>query len=144
MTDHERELSDKGFKECEEMCGKIKQKKISFDLMLSSSANRAFTTCQLIASEIKYPLDKIQVCSNIYGANKDSLKNIIKNTSDHVDSLAVYGHNPAFHLLAEELYNENIYQFPPCSMIYVSFDVDYWINCFEGNREFIFFHFPTI
>ena len=144
MSDHDRELAQIGFKECELMGKKIRQKEISFDLMLSSSAIRAYVTCQLMASEMNYPIDKIQVCSNIYGANKDLLKSIIKNTSDHVDSLAVYGHNPAFHLLAEELYNENICQFPPCSMLYVSFDVVNWINCFEGNRKFIFFHFPTI
>ena len=142
ISDHERELSDIGFEECKLMGEKIRKKEISFDLMLSSSASRAFMTCRLIASEVNYPMDKIQVSRDIYGANKDLLKSIIKQTSDNIGALAVYGHNPAFHLLAEELYNKNINQFPTCSMIYVLFKVDCWINCFEGDRETIFLISP--
>ena len=142
VSDHDRELSDKGFKEASDMGKRLFKKNISFDLMLSSSATRALTTCQLIALEVKYPIEKIEVDSAIYGADVEGLKSTVQNISDDVKSLAVFGHNPTFHAISNELYEKNIPRFPTCSMLYMSFNTDEWGKCFESLNKSIFFDFP--
>ena len=70
-------------------------------------------------------------------------KNIISETdSDKVESLAIYGHNPTLHALAEELLKKTIDKFPTCAMLYVRFETDKWANCFNSKNEVLFFDFP--
>ena len=142
VSDHGRELSDNGFKEASCMGKRLFKKNISFDLMLASSATRALTTCQLIALEIKYPIENIRIDNAIYGADVESLKSIIQSTPNNIESLAVFGHNPTFHEISNELHEENILRFSPCSMLYVSFSTDDWKECFKVPGKSIFFDFP--
>ena len=59
VSDHDRELSEKGVSDALEMGGRLVKREVSFDLMISSTAIRALTTSQLIASRLNYPLYKI-------------------------------------------------------------------------------------
>jgi len=142
VSDHDRELNDKGFKDASDMGNRLSQKNISFDLMLTSSATRALTTCQLIALEIDYPIEKIEINSAIYGSEVEELKNIIKNTDDSVKSLAIFGHNPTFQALSEELYEKGIVKFSECSMLYILFEAQSWNQCFNADKKILFFDFP--
>ena len=142
VSDHDRELSEKGVSDALEMGGRLVKREVSFDLMISSTAIRALTTSQLIASRLNYPLYKIVENKDIYGADLDCLKKIIRRLEEEVVSVAMFGHNPTFHILAEHLSKSGIERFPTCSMIYVAFDTDDWANCFERNYETIFFDYP--
>ena len=143
MNDHERPLDDKGFHDSSVMGKKLHDKQISFDLMLSSTAIRALTTCQLIAAEIGYPLESILTNKEIYGSDVTLIKKIISNTdSDKVESLSVFGHNPTLHMLAEEILGEHIDKFPACAMLYVKFNTDRWSNAFSSEKEVVFFDSP--
>ncbi len=143
MNDHDRPLDQVGFNDSSVMGKRLCEKQISFDLMLSSTATRALTTCQLIAAEIGYSLEDISTNKDIYGASVEVLKDIITKTdSDKVESLSVFGHNPTLHMLAEELLNEKINRFPACSMVYVEFDTDRWLNAFNSHKKVIFFDSP--
>ena len=143
MNDHDRPLNEIGFQDSSMMGKRLHEKQISFDLMLTSTAIRALTTCQLIAAEIGYSLENILTNKDIYGANVELLKEIISSTdSDKVESLSVFGHNPTLHILAEELSKGKVDKFPPCSMVYIKFDTDRWLNVFNSNQEVVFFDSP--
>ena len=142
VADHDRELNNEGFKEASDMGARLLDRKVFFDLILTSSATRALTTSQLIASEVKYPLGKIKTDKKIYGADVALLKEIISSTDKKVSSLAVFGHNPALTFFANELSNVAILKFPTCAMLSVSIDADSWKNCFNSSRETNFFDFP--
>ena len=60
VADYDRERNDEGSKEASDMGARLLDRKVFLDLILTSSATRALTTSQLIASEIKYPLEKIK------------------------------------------------------------------------------------
>ena len=143
MNDHNRPLNDIGFKDASMMGKRLYDRGVSFDQMLSSTAIRALTTCQLIAAEINYSLESIKTNKEIYGADITTIKEIIAKTeSNKVESLAVYGHNPTLYFLVEEILGEHIEKFSTCSMLYVKFDTDKWTNCFNSKKEIIFFEFP--
>ena len=142
VSDHDRELNKKGVSDALEMGRRLVEKDMSFDLMISSTAIRALTTCQLIASKLNYPLDKIDQNKSIYGADLDCLKKIVEKLKEEVDSVAIFGHNPTLHLLAEYLSENTIERFPTCSMLYVVFDSEDWSSCFESSYEVLFFDYP--
>ena len=110
--------------------------------MLASSAIRALTTCQLIASEVNYPLYEICIKNDIYSSNSSSLKDIISKTDDSINSLAVFGHNPTLHILSEELMSGKIDKFPTCSMTYFKLKTDRWLNLIDCDRKMLFFDYP--
>ena len=141
--DHDRELDPVGVSDATMMGKRLYEKGISFDLMLTSTAIRAITTCHLMASEIGYSVEDIQLDRNIYGADINTLKDIISSTNDEkVESLAVFGHNPTFHSLAIEILSEEINKFHACGMLYVQFNTDRWSNCFNSDKEVIFYDSP--
>ena len=143
INDCERPLNEKGFHDASVMGKRLHEKQISFDLMLSSTAIRALTTCQLIAAEIEYSLEAILTNKDIYGADATLIKKIISNTdSDKVESLSVFGHNPALHMLAEEMSGRKIERFSECSMLYVRFNTVKWSNAFNKGREIVFLDSP--
>ena len=143
ISDHDRELNSQGVNDALSMGKRLLAKGISFNLIITSSAIRALTTSQLIASEINYPLDKIRVEKGIYGANNDDLKDIIHEIDNDVDSLAMFGHNPALHMLSEDLMEEKINKFPTCSMAYFEFKTDNWKEINNCDRKILFFDYPN-
>ncbi len=142
VSDHDRELNEKGFSDSTMMGKRLLDKKIKFDAMISSSALRALSTCQLIALEIGFNIEDIDVNKDIYGANHQELKKIISKTDNKIKNLAIFGHNPTLHVLSEKLYGKVIERFPSCSMIFVEFKTNDWSDCFNSNREVVFFDYP--
>ena len=142
ISDHDRSLNEKGVSDALEMGQRLANKNMSFDLMVSSTAIRALTTCQLIASKLKYPLDEIVQNRGIYGADLNCLKEIVQNFEKETTYVAIFGHNPAYHLLAEQLSGNGIERFPTCAMIYIAFEVEDWPNCFDSSCKVLFFDYP--
>ena len=142
IPDHDRGLDDRGLKEASTMSKKLIDREAYFDSMLTSSALRAVTTCQVIASDLGFNMDNIEINKNMYGANCEELKQIIVQTDNRLGSLALFGHNPTFHTLSEFLYREAILKFPTCAMLYVIFFTKSWQNCFDSDRKVLFFDYP--
>ena len=143
ISDHDRELNSQGVNDALSMGKRLLAKGISFNLIVTSSATRALTTSQLIASEINYPLDEIRVEKGIYGANSDDLKDMIHEIDNDVDSLAMFGHNPALHMLSEDLMGEKIRKFPTCSMSYFELKTDDWKKINKCDSKMLFFDHPN-
>ena len=142
VSDHDRELDSKGVSDASMMGKRLLNKEISFDLMLTSSAIRALTTCQLIASEISYPLYEICVKKDIYNSNIDSLKDIICKIDSSVNFLAMFGHNPVLHMLSEEFAEQKIDRFPTCSMAYFELKINSWKDLLQSEKKMLFFDYP--
>ena len=142
VSDHDRELSEQGFLEARSMGQRFAVKGVKFDAMITSSALRALATCQSIALELNFNIENIKIDKNIYGATKEVLKKIISKADNKIDRLAIFGHNPTFHMLSEEIYGKTISSFPPCAAIFVKFETSQWKDCFKCDREVLFFDWP--
>ena len=112
-VDFERPLDETGIDDANIMGDVLANKKNNFDLIISSSANRAITTAKIIANQIKYK-NKIKEEQYIYGASSANLFNMITTLDDALSSIALVGHNPTLHILSENLSNEKFMLFPPC------------------------------
>lgn len=142
LTDFDRPLNKRGKRDAPEMGRRLKDRDIMPDLMLSSPANRALTTCREIARQIDFPKSGIQTDAGIYHAGTSTLLAIIRKTPGSIDSLMMFGHNPGFTDFANQLAGTDIFNIPTCGIFACSFDVDEWQNVAEGKGRMIFYDYP--
>ena len=142
LTDIDRPLNGRGNKNAPEMGQRLFKRNIKPDLLLSSPANRAFTTAQKIAQEIGYPLEEISTSQEIYHVGSGELMDIVRGQNDSINSLMIFGHNPGFTWFANSLTGENIDNIPTCGIVAIEFDVDSWSNIEAGEGKLIFFDYP--
>ncbi len=142
VSDHDRTLTNNGALITKIMSDKIIKYDTSFDLMLSSSASRALTTCKIIASTLDYDEKNIKVVPGIYNCTFRHLEQIIRKIDISVNSAAIFGHNPTFHSMCNHLSNQNKKRFPESSMICVDFNSQNWKKCFESKITIKFLNYP--
>ncbi len=140
LDDFDRPLNEKGLKNAPFMGKVLKNKNIKPDLIISSPANRAYTTAELIANEVGY--DKVITPNQyIYDAYVNTLQELITYIQDDKDVVFLVGHNPGISALACILcgMKEDI---PTCSIIEVDFHTDSWITASRENSLLVSFEYP--
>lgn len=143
LADFDRPLNKRGKKNAHFMGKILKESGFSPDLILSSPAQRAKATAEILAEKLDYPLKKIVFDEEIYEASSAKLLQIIKNQENNIEKLLLVGHNPALTLLANQLtqtvYVENI---PTTGMFAVRWEVNTWANIQPNKTQFLFFDYP--
>ncbi|MDZ7649748.1 MAG: histidine phosphatase family protein [Cytophagales bacterium] len=71
LSDFERPLNDRGKKDAPRMGKRLKERRVTPDVMLSSPATRALVTCQEIAKVLGFPEEKIKTDKRLYHASED-------------------------------------------------------------------------
>ena len=142
LSDADRPLNKRGERDAPEMGRRLRKRGISPDVMLTSPANRAQSTCEIIADAIKFPHDSIKIKESIYHAGEGTLLKVIKNLGDDSESAMIFGHNPGFTYLANRLANESIDNIPTCGVFSCSFEVDSWQQVEFGKGKTLFFDYP--
>ena len=111
------------------MMGRIlHDESVMFDQIISSPAKRAITTARTIASEMGYSEDNITEARRFYGAHPSTIIEILRDLDNSVSHAAVFGHNPTFHSLVEQLANTTIEKFPTCAAATISLDINTWLE----------------
>ena len=116
----------------------LKSKGILPEIIFSSPANRALTTAKLIAAEIGYAEDKIEIIEKFYEANVSDIFDAISNVPDAVNSIMVFGHNPAHTLIFEKLYGKRSNALNTCSIFAFEFDIKKWEDVLGAEPKFLF------
>ena len=142
LTDFERPLNPRG-KEDAPIMG-IALKKIGFkpDLIVSSSATRAYSTAVLIANQLDYDHSLIEKNNSLYEASTHSVFKIINSLNDKFSRVFLFGHNPTFTMLIEKLGGHAIGNLPTCGVVGIRFELDSWQMIVEGIGSQFFYDFP--
>lgn len=146
MPDFDRPLNERGLKNAPRMGKRLKEKGVVPDLLLSSPAVRALTTCQEIAKKLGYAQEKIKTDRRIYHASEDQLLEVIKELKDHKgddeEVVMIFGHNPGLTDFTNALLDEDIENIPTCGVIAATLDIDHWKDAHFGCGELDFFDYP--
>ena len=124
--DHDRKLLATGVRKTKRMAQYLRQKGIMPGLMLSSTAVRALETARIIAGDIGYPENEIRTESNLYHGSTSSILQELYGISDSIDSVMVFGHNPALTYFVNQFLDPAIENLPTSGMVSISFDTDRW------------------
>lgn len=104
LSDFDRPLNERGVGDAKLMGKFICKMKIDPDLIVSSPAERARQTTELVLTSSGLQLE-LRFDARIYEASTRRLLEVISQIEDTVDTVMLVGHNPGFEELVEALTN---------------------------------------
>lgn len=144
QTDLQRELTLTGKRDAQMAGAYLKNKGVTFDLLLCSPAIRTQTTAQLIASTMSIVAPEVVIDPFIYQATENDLLTIVLNAPTNKKSIGLIGHNPTISAFAKILTKSNIENFSPCTIAAFQFDIEKWSDLRPQKGRLDFIHFPSI
>jgi len=141
LSDHDRPLGKRGRRDVAKMGNFLKDKIEAPDIILSSTASRAFYTALHICDAFKIDEGKIRLSKGLFHAGPREIIQVIQNAPD-CKTLALFGHNPGFTTAANQLANISIENVPTCGAVGISFEIENWSEADFGIGKKKFFFFP--
>mgnify|MGYP000848852636 CR=1 FL=1 len=141
MSDFERSLDQTGQKEALRMAKKF-SKEYNPAYWLSSPATRAFQTAKAFAGVYGKEIEHITLNEDIYEAELPALLHIINQLPDEYNSAVLFGHNPAFTMMASYLSGQNIGNLPTAGSAGIRFGFESWAMLSKGTGELVYFQYP--
>lgn len=142
LSDKLRPLNDRGRDDAPLMGQALAKRHIHLDLLVSSPAVRALSTAALVAKEVDYPPDRIEVVESIYEATVPDLLAVVHQLPDAADSVLLVGHNNTITEFANLLSPSSIPDMPTASIVCLKFSTTRWADVDRANAEYYFFDKP--
>ena len=102
LSDFERPLNERGRHDAPRMGRWIKHQNLTPELIISSAAERALTTAELVALASGYD-DELKVTRQFYLASPGAYIGALRRLPDGYTRVMVVGHNPGMEDLVEAL-----------------------------------------
>lgn len=144
FSDHERPLMQKGVRKTAKISQYLSEMDVEPDMIISSTAVRAYETACLIAKALHYPVDKIQKEAKLYLSDSEQILNLIFGVDNKHKSLMIFGHNPTFTSFANQFLSEKIDWMPTSAVVAVKFDTDNWEDLCLSDKQLKFVVFPKM
>ena len=93
MSDHDRPLNKRGHAAAPRMGRWLQEMGLQPELILSSTANRARTTAELLAETFEDP-PKVEQFRNLYHATPEDMIEVLANHGGDAEVLLLVAHNP--------------------------------------------------
>lgn len=143
LRDFDRPLNKRGKRDAPFMSEKLQEFGVQPDAIISSPANRAITTATHFAKALAILPQNIVQESVIYEAYPSAVLNIVQAQPNHWKTILVFGHNPAFTMIANSFKGgAHIDNVPTCGIVKVEAKVDKWKKFTTDNGLVKAFHFP--
>ena len=137
VDDEKRPLADRGISDAHLVSEEFKSNLFQPDVIFSSPANRAFSTCKIFIKNLKY-LDKLLIISDeLYDFSGEKVLEFIKSIDKRHNSVIIFGHNFAFTSLTNRLGSEFIDNLPTCGLVWLQFDIGSWNDLTKGTTKLI-------
>jgi phosphohistidine phosphatase len=143
QEDFDRPLNNRGRTDAPRMGKKLSERGIHPDLLLSSPAERAISTCVIIAEKIGYSLNNIHTDKRLYHASEETLLRVVREMNDANDEVMLFSHNPGLtdfaNRLTPRMFTDNV---PTCGVVALGLAVNSWAEVTWGTAKLRFFDFP--
>jgi phosphohistidine phosphatase len=142
LSDQQRPLNDRGRDDAPLMGQALAKRDTKLDLLVSSPAVRAMSTAALVAHELEYPADKIEVVDAIFEATVPDLLGVVRQLPNTAASVLLVGHNNTLTDFANLLSPSEIPEMPTAAIVCLKFNTDQWAQVDRANAEYYFFDKP--
>jgi phosphohistidine phosphatase len=125
------------------MAKRLLDKKITIDAFISSPAKRAKKTAAFFCETFGGKEDDVILISALYHAPPSVFYDVIKNTSDDFNTIAIFAHNPGITYFVNELTTAvQVDNMPTCAVFAVQMDIRQWKDFAKAKKELLFFDYP--
>ena len=142
LADIERPLNGRGKKAAPLMGKLIVDKGEKPELLISSPANRAFSTAKVFASAMGLHETDVLIKDTIYGAGVHQLLNLVQDVDDLYNSIMLFGHNPTFTSFGNMVSGENIMNIVTCGVVRIDFEFSSWKNIDFNSGRLVYYEYP--
>lgn len=142
LADRDRPLSGRGRRDAPVMGKRLAQAGVRPSLIISSPAERAWSTARMIAAELSYPQEFLQREDELYLASLDDLLDVVAAQDPAFNSLMLFGHNPGLTDFANFLVPGLTNNVPTTGVVMVELDTDDWSIYQRPPTRLVLFDYP--
>lgn len=142
LDDFDRALNDRGERNAPFMGKELAKRGENPDMLVSSTAKRAYTTAKLIAAELGYAKTDIVKNDELYLAGVKTWLAVVNQLDMQHTTVMIFGHNDGITEFANYLTDARIENIPTCGIVKIKFDFDDWKMVSRGNGELVYFDYP--
>ncbi len=144
MDDFDRPLDSRGIKDAPKMASKMRDLGLIPDLIITSGAIRARSTAEFFRKEFKLEKDKFLIRNELYEATPQQVYDVLRSAPDTASFVFVFGHNPTFTWVANNLSGVNIDNVPTCGVVHAQAIITSWKKFKPEYAGFVGFHYPKL
>lgn len=142
LSDKDRPLNSRGLRDAPFMAKHLSSVVSNVDAIISSPANRAFTTATYFATAFGKKASAIIVDEEIYEAFLTTIYYTIQALNNDWSTVLLFGHNPTLTMLANDFSDEFITNVPTCGIIEVVANIERWADFNANKGELTAFYYP--
>ncbi|MDH3646115.1 MAG: histidine phosphatase family protein [Gammaproteobacteria bacterium] len=142
LADIDRPLNRRGLRDAPMMGQRLADMGFVADYIVTSPATRAAVTARTIAEKIGVSSSAIKLEEDIYLADPVTLYQVMQQLDDSHQTVMLFGHNPGFTMLANEIGDASIDHMPTCSIAVFNLKIETWSRIARGCGELVFFDYP--
>jgi len=144
LNDHDRPLNKRGKRDAPIMAAKAKELFGIPDLLLSSTALRAYTTAKTFREEMSLNEGQLEKNSDLYHASIEDIMNSISMIDEQVNFALIFGHNPTTTYFANSFGGEMIDNVPTCGLVMLESTANSWMEFEVKNTKRVAFIYPKL
>lgn len=141
LEDADRPLNDRGRDNAETMGRRLAALALKPDAWITSPAVRTLNTARMIAQEVGFGPEELQVSGRLYLAGPSAWLHTVARAPSGSRDLWCTGHNPGIHEFAEFLLGRSLPGFPTCTVARLR-GPDAWADWTGGCAELLLFDTP--
>ena len=126
LADHDRPINKRGRRDAPRMGELLRKQDLAPDLIISSTAKRAYRTAEIVADTSGYQAE-IQFERSFYASEPEALIDILQQVADEIDCAMIVGHNPELEELVEVLTGE-WERMPTAALALIELPIDEWAS----------------
>lgn len=142
LSDFDRPLNRRGRENAPLMGEVLREAGVDFDLIMSSPAQRAITTAEIIAGKLGYPREQLVEEDHLYGATVEELLDIVHRLPDDRTRVALVAHNPGLTGFCNYLSGDHLANLPTCGIAVIDLEVDTWRAAYRDTGRLTRFEYP--
>ncbi|NJC25377.1 SixA phosphatase family protein [Neolewinella antarctica] len=143
LADHDRPLNKRGKKDAPRMANRLVESGASPDGILTSTAKRARRTARAFQEAFDVPDDRIIKKKSLYHAVPRGIEEKITALPDEWDTVLVFGHNPGYTDLANQLdHDGTIDNVPTCGIVGARIAIKSWADFSLSKAKRFTFMYP--
>jgi phosphohistidine phosphatase len=132
FKDINRPLKKSGIADAQRVSSSLERTTLTGCKWFSSPANRAFSTAKIFAEKLNFPIESIQIISELYDFGGHNLREFVKNLSDSDDHVLIFGHNHAITDFANVYGSVFIENVPTCGVVQLELPINSWQELEKG------------
>lgn len=140
LPDDQRPLKKRAYKDADLVLDAFSTFAEEQMMLWSSHAVRALTTAKIFKEKLNIPDARFEIKEELYTFNASQLMKVIKTCDDAVDTLMVFGHNPAMTSVVNKLGDQDFDNVPTTGLCMIEFKTNSWKDL--NNGKTLLYLFP--